>query len=77
MFDPVIHKDSQIVHQQTTKDCIEAWRSHGTLRRQAKDIFDNVINSIELFLKNLDSPVSENKKNSILHTTNIWMAQLK
>ena len=77
LFGPVIYMDSQVVHQQSIEDCIEAWRSHGTLQRQADYTFDDVINSIALFLKNLDYPVVENNKISIPYTTKIWMAQLK
>ena len=35
LFNQVIHLSSIIEHEQTIKDCIEAWKSHATLQRQA------------------------------------------
>ena len=76
LFKPVIHINSQIMHSQSIDECIEAWRSHGTLQRQAKNDFDEVIKLIGNFLKNLDKSMVDNNKITIPYTTNIWMAQL-
>ena len=35
LFGDVVHVDSGVIHQQTIKECVEAWRSHATLERQA------------------------------------------
>ncbi|EQA61285.1 class I SAM-dependent methyltransferase [Leptospira alexanderi] len=71
-FDSAIHLDSMIVHEQTIQECIEAWRSHATLERQAGASFAQIIYSIEDYLKNL-----KQSKIQIPYSTNIWLAQLK
>ncbi len=71
-FGPVIHINSSVIHKQSVKECVEAWRSHATLKRQAKDSFTQVIYEIEKYLNNLGL---ENIK--IPYLTNIWLAQLK
>ena len=49
-------------------DIIDAWRSHATLARQAKDSFDFVIKEIEkdLIEEEIEVP----------YTTRIWFSQL-
>lgn len=72
LFGNVIHLSSDVIHTQTIDDCIEAWRSHATLERQAGEKFLEVITKIEKFLLN------ENlEKIQIPYKTNIWLAQLK
>jgi ubiquinone/menaquinone biosynthesis C-methylase UbiE len=71
-FAPVEKIQGRITYSQDIEDCIEAWSSHGTLKRQAKNIFANVVGDIEKLLK------SKNLKTiQIPYTTKIWMAQLK
>ena len=77
LFNPVVQLNSQIIHNQSIEECIEAWRSHGTLQRQAKNNFNEIIQLIGTFLHNLEDPLVVNSKISIPYTTNIWMAQLK
>lgn len=72
LFGPVVHLDSRVMHQQTLDDCVEAWRSHATLERQAGASFAQVINAIEKYLMTLN--VSEIE---IPYSTNIWVAQLR
>lgn len=71
LFGPVIHLDSDLVHEQTIDSCIEAWRSHATLERQAGDRFSDVIANIQRYLSSLGV-----QKIQIPYTTNIWIAQL-
>jgi ubiquinone/menaquinone biosynthesis C-methylase UbiE len=72
LFKEVIQVEGTIIHQQSKEDCIEAWRSHGTLHRQAGEKFDSIINDISNVLE------SENITNlNIPYTTKIWIAQLK
>ena len=73
LFGEVIHLDAKIMHEQTIDECVEAWRSHATLERQAGDNFGNVIEAIEKFL---DSKIAEGSVIEIPYTTNIWIAQL-
>ncbi|SUI76033.1 class I SAM-dependent methyltransferase [Shewanella morhuae] len=72
LFDSVIHLDAKVIHQQTVDKCIEAWRSHATLERQAGDKFLKVVDSISSYLRGLNM-----ESISIPYSTNIWMAQLK
>lgn len=72
LFREVVHLDSVIVHQQRIEECVEAWRSHATLERQAGEKFHKIINDIEKYLNALAQPIIK-----IPYSTNIWMAQLK
>jgi ubiquinone/menaquinone biosynthesis C-methylase UbiE len=72
LFGPVVHLDSRVVHEQTIEECVEAWRSHATLERQAGAAFHDVISAIENYLKSLDIPSIQ-----IPYSTNIWVAQLR
>lgn len=71
LFGPVIRLDSQVMHQQTIAECVEAWRSHATLERQAGIAFGQVIAAIEKYLISLNKPSIQ-----IPYSTNIWIAQL-
>ncbi len=70
-FDEVIQISSRIIHKQKLSECIEAWKSHATLKRQAKDKFGEIIKNIEFYLKSLNINEIE-----IPYETKIWMAQL-
>ena len=72
LFGPVVHLDSGVMHSQTIGECVEAWRSHATLERQAGDKFAAIVASIEKYLISLKTPSIE-----IPYTTNIWVAQLR
>ena len=72
LFGPVVHLDSRVMHQQTIEECVEAWRSHATLERQAGASFHDVINEIDSYLKTLNVPTIQ-----IPYSTNIWIAQLR
>jgi ubiquinone/menaquinone biosynthesis C-methylase UbiE len=72
LFGPVVHLDSRVMHEQTIEECLEAWRSHATLERQAGAKFHEVISAIDDYLKSLDTPSIQ-----IPYSTNIWVAQLR
>jgi ubiquinone/menaquinone biosynthesis C-methylase UbiE len=72
LFHKVNIIEGQVIHHQTIEDVVEAWKSHGTLHRQAGDKFDRLISSIEQMLIKLD-----NKSIEIPYTSRIWFAQLK
>lgn len=72
LFGDVLHLDSTILHRQTVDECVEAWRSHATLARQAGSEFGNVISEIQVFLRNLDQQLIV-----IPYLTNVWIAQLR
>jgi SAM-dependent methyltransferase len=71
LFGPVVHIDARVVHEQTISECVEAWRSHATLERQAGATFLKIVDSIEKYLLTLKT-----EKIQIPYTTNIWMARL-
>jgi ubiquinone/menaquinone biosynthesis C-methylase UbiE len=71
LFGPVIHIESRITHEQSIAECVEAWRSHATLQRQAGKAFSEIIASIEAYLHSLNAPVIH-----IPYTTTIWLTQL-
>ncbi len=77
LFGPVIHIDSRVIHEQTVEECVEAWRSHATLERQARSVFNQLIGTIENYL--LTDVVGGGKYAPIKipYTTHIWIAQLR
>ena len=72
LFGAVVHLDSRVVHEQTIEECVEAWRSHATLERQAGAAFGDVVTSIEKYLVSLKTP-----RIRIPYSTNVWVAQLR
>lgn len=72
LFGPVVHLNSRVMHQQSITDCVEAWRSHATLKRQAGPAFGAIVDEIEAYLSNLGTSSIE-----IPYTTQIWIAQLR
>jgi len=70
-FGPVVHLDSRIIHEQTIGECVDAWRSHATLERQASNAFVAVVGAIEDYLLSLNTRTIQ-----IPYDTNIWIAQL-
>lgn len=71
LFRSVVTVSGKVVHEQSKVDCVEAWRSHATLERQAGEKFHDVVNAIESWLDDLPGT-------SIMvpYRTNIWVAQL-
>lgn len=72
LFGPVVHLDSRVMHEQSIEECVEAWRSHATLERQAGAAFHDVVAAIESYLQSLGTPSIQ-----IPYSTNIWVAQLR
>jgi ubiquinone/menaquinone biosynthesis C-methylase UbiE len=73
MFSKVDFIEGTVIHKQSLADCVEAWRSHGTLHRQAGDEkFVKIISAIEKFLKDENIQVL-----SIPYTTRMWVAKFK
>jgi ubiquinone/menaquinone biosynthesis C-methylase UbiE len=70
LFGPVVHLNSRVIHQQSIEECVEAWRSHATLERQAGKVFPTIIDAIESYLLSLKTSNIE-----IPYSTNIWIAQ--
>jgi len=60
------------MHEQSIVECVEAWRSHATLERQAGAAFGQVVSDIEAYLLGLKTPTIQ-----IPYATNVWVAQLR
>lgn len=72
LFGPVVHLDARVIHEQSIEECLEAWRSHATLERQAGAKFHEVISAIDDYLQSLQTTSIQ-----IPYSTNIWVAQLR
>ena len=70
LFGPVVHLDANVMHEQSIEECVEAWRSHATLQRQAGDRFLAVVDAIERYLASLKTSHIQ-----IPYSTNVWLAQ--
>ncbi len=70
LFEEVRKFEGTISVQQTKQDCIEAWRSHATLHRQAGENFATVIEGIERIVNAVPAPTIE-----VPYVTRIWLAQ--
>lgn len=70
LFGPVIQLSSSVVHQQSIEECVEAWRSHATLERQAGARFGEVVDEIENYLRSLNVATIE-----VPYRTNVWVAR--
>lgn len=71
-FEPVPAFKGGVIHKQTKEECIEAWRSHGTLHRQAGERFGEVIEGITEFLRGVSGD-----EITIPYTTRVWAARLR
>lgn len=72
-FKDVIAIDGRVEHKQSVDSVIEAWRSHGTLHRQAKEKFHAIIDDIADYLmqqQGLTEVITP-------YVTKIWTAKLK
>lgn len=62
-----------VFHQQSIDECVEAWRSHGTLHRQVNEddkLFNKIINEIEAYLQTINQQII-----TIPYVTRIWVAK--
>jgi ubiquinone/menaquinone biosynthesis C-methylase UbiE len=71
LFGKVSQFDGNVVHSVPLVDCVEAWSSHATLERQAKEAFGPVVADIKSYLESLNVDSIE-----VPYKTNVWMAQL-
>jgi ubiquinone/menaquinone biosynthesis C-methylase UbiE len=70
LFEPVEYFEGSVRHRQDIAKCIEAWRSHGTLQRQAGPKFAAIVEEIGDYLHGLDRDIIE-----IPYVTRVWAAQ--
>lgn len=69
-FGQVHRIEGGVEHTQSLADCIEAWRSHATLQRQAGDRFPAVIDRISAVLAAAGDPIR------VPYTTRMWLARV-
>jgi len=69
-FGKVQTLEARILHRQSVTDCVEAWRSHATLQRQAGAQFPRVVESIAAVLDAHGAAEIE-----IPYMTRVWLAQ--
>jgi ubiquinone/menaquinone biosynthesis C-methylase UbiE len=70
LFGSVIQVNSSVVHEQSVEECVEAWKSHATLERQAGKAFGDVVESIDEYLQSLNTQTIQ-----VPYVTNIWIAR--
>lgn len=70
LFDAVQPVEGYVRHAVSLDDCINAWRSHATLHRQAGEKFNYVADAIALFLKKTGKSIIE-----IPYKTQGWIAR--
>ena len=70
LFGAVVHLDSRVVHEQSVAECVEAWRSHATLQRQAGAAFPAVVAAIEDYVSGLPGAVVR-----VPYSTHVWIAR--
>jgi ubiquinone/menaquinone biosynthesis C-methylase UbiE len=69
-FSRIEQFEAKIIHNQSKTDVIEAWRSHGTLHRQAGNAFEEIINRISEYLGRSGQDTLE-----VPYTTKLWLAR--
>lgn len=68
LFDNIIQLKLHVTHEQSIKDCIQAWYSHATLGRQAGEKFNYIVEKIYKYLLSLNV-----EKISIPYDTRIYI----
>lgn len=71
LFGEVTRIEEPVAHEQSAEDCLEAWRSHATLERQAGARFGEVLSAIEKILLKRGGRVR------VPYVTRAWMAPVK
>ena len=72
LFTEVMKVEAPILHKQSAESWIEAWRSHMTLKRQAKEQFGQIVDHIEKIVRQLNQDVLD-----LPYVTRMYYAQLK
>ncbi len=70
LFGDVTMLEHAVVHRVLVTDCIDAWRSHLTLRRQARERFDVVVAAIAAELRASGAAVMD-----VPYVTRAWVAR--
>ena len=71
LFKDVICIEGTVVHEMSSEDFVEGWKSHGTVQRQSKDKFAFINEEIRKVVE-----AKGEKYIKVPYTTRIWMAQV-
>lgn len=72
LFENIQKLEGRIDWKMTLPEIMTAWRSHATLKRQAGENFESIINQIEEYLKSINQEYI-----IVPYTTTAWVAQKK
>lgn len=72
LFHEVVFVEGDVVFDILASDFIEGWKSHGTVERQSKELFNEVVEGIEKIVKSQGCDTVK-----VPYTTRIWLAQKK
>ena len=72
LFEDATAIEEPVRHTQSIAGCIEAWRSHATLQRQAGDAFTAIVDDIEAMLT-----AAGGTEIVVPYTTRVWIARLR
>lgn len=72
LFDPVVYIEGRVTHNVSIEDAVEAWRSHGTLARQAGSGFNEIVEAITAYLESLNMSAIR-----IPYVTRMWAARVR
>jgi len=72
LFENIHTFSYEITHSIATEDFIKGWESHGTVYRQAENIFQNIISEIRYIVNSMKTEYI-----NVPYTTKVWMAQVK
>lgn len=72
LFGEVRTLERPVLHHQPIGDVVEAWRSHGTLFRQAGERFTHVVGRIEEVLRSAGQEIV-----TVPYTTRLWLAEVR
>ncbi len=70
LFGDVASFEEAFRHRMSVEDCVEAWRSHATLQRQAGDRFASIVRSIETIIRRRGETTIE-----VPYATKVWIAR--
>ena len=72
LFEDIQSFSGKVIHTVPAEDVIEGWRSHGTVHRQAPEMFEAIMEDIAAIIKAENSDMI-----TIPYVTHVWCAKVK
>jgi SAM-dependent methyltransferase len=72
LFDRIVEVEHEVVHRIATDRWIDTWRSHATLRRQAGEGFDSIVEAIRRVVA---TQAPDAREIEVPYTTRAWVAR--